>query len=268
MADLDQLPGGSDFNRPNVARMYDYYLGGKNHFPADRAAADKVIELSKGHVREAVLENRAFLARAVRHLARERGIRRFLDLGAGLPTQGNVHEIALETAPDALVAYVDNDRVVASHGRALLAGDPRVRFLEADLRRPADIVALVEREAFPLDRPVGVLMVACLHFVPDEEDPAGIVARYRDLLPPGSHIVISHVSSDPVPGAMAAAGGVYNHANAPFEARRREEIARFFEGLDMVEPGLVPLNEWRPDPDAPPLRGAFLPVLGGVGVCS
>ncbi|GAA0359230.1 SAM-dependent methyltransferase [Microbispora corallina] len=259
-----QAPGGLDVTRPNVARMYDYYLGGKNHFPADRAAAEKVIELSRGHVREAVRENRAFLGRAVLHLAGECGIRRFVDLGAGLPTQGNVHEIALAAAPDARVVYVDNDPVVAVHGRALLAGDPRVEFLEADLRRPGDVLAALPADFGPGDEPVALLMLACLHFVSDEEDPAGIVAQYRDALPPGSHIVVSHVTSDPLPAVMAAAGGVYGAANAPFDARPREAIARFFDGFELVEPGLVQLHEWRPDPHTPPLRTAFLPVLGGV----
>ncbi|WP_432871593.1 SAM-dependent methyltransferase [Microbispora rosea] len=261
----EQAPGGFDVTQPNVARMYDYYLGGKNHFPADRAAAERIIELSQGHVREAVRENRAFLGRAVRYLAAECGIRQFLDLGAGLPTQGNVHEIALKEAPDSLVTYVDNDAVVAAHARALLEGDPRVRFLEGDLRRPEEIVAAASAAGLTFDRPVALLLVACLHFVPDEEDPEGIVAAYREVLPSGSHVVISHACSDPIPEAMAAAGGVYGRANAPFEARPAARIARFFDGFDMVGPGAVPLNEWRPELDALPLRGGFLPVLGGVG---
>ncbi len=259
MADQAQIPGGLDVTRPNVARMYDYYLGGKNHFPADRAAAEKVIEISQGHVREAVRENRAFLGRAVRFLVRERGIRVFLDLGAGLPTQGNVHEIAFDEAPDARVRYVDNDPVVAAHGRALLAGDPRVEFLEADLRRPEEVLG-----AFAFDGPVGVLMVSCLHFVPDEEDPAGIVARYAAALPAGSHFVISHVCSDALTDIMAQTGGVYGNANAPFEARPRAAIERFFGGLELVEPGLVQLHEWRPEPDSLPLRADIMAVLGGV----
>ncbi|MEV4460683.1 SAM-dependent methyltransferase [Microbispora sp. NPDC049633] len=260
----EQAPGGLDVTRPNVARMYDYYLGGKNHFPPDRAAAERVVELSHGHVREAVRENRAFLGRAVRYLAAECGIRGFLDLGAGLPTQGNVHEIALEEAPDSFVTYVDNDAVVAAHGRALLEGDPRVRFLQGDLRRPEEIVTAASAAGLGLDRPVAVLLVSCLHFVPDEEGPEAVVAAYRDLLPPGSHVVISHVCSDLLPEEMARAGDVYGNANAPFEARPGAQIARFFDGFDLVEPGLVPLNEWRPGDDALPPRGGFLPVLGGV----
>lgn len=261
MTDQQRL---GDFDVPNVARMYDYYLGGKNHFPADRAAAEKVIELSRGYVKEAALENRLFLRRAVRFLAGECGVRRFLDLGTGLPTQGNVHEIALAEAPDAEVVYVDIDPLVAAHGRALLAGDPRVEFLEADLRDPDRIFAMLP-ERFTLDRPVGLLLVACLHFIPDEEDPAGIVARYRELLPPGSYIVISHVCSDSLQEIMAAAGNVYSNANAPFEARPRAAIERFFAGLELVEPGLVPVHEWRPEPDALPPRADIMAVLGGVG---
>ncbi|WP_244461184.1 SAM-dependent methyltransferase [Microbispora triticiradicis] len=260
----EQAPGGFDATRPNVARMYDYYLGGKNHFPADRAAAERVVELSQGHVREAVRENRAFLRRAVRFLARERGIGAFLDLGAGLPTQGNVHEIALDVSPDVRVTYVDNDPVVAAHARALLEGDPRVRFAQADLRRPEEVVAAAEANGFALDRPVALLLVSCLHFVRDDEDPEGLMAAYRELLPSGSHVVISHVTSDPLPDAMAAMGGVYSRANAPFEARPAGQIAGFFDGFDLVEPGVVELHRWRPEPDALPLSGPVLPVLGGV----
>ncbi|MGI5159597.1 SAM-dependent methyltransferase [Microbispora sp. CA-102843] len=261
----EQAPGGFDVTRPNVARMYDYYLGGKNHFPPDRAAAERIIELSHGYVREAVRENRAFLGRAVRYLAAECGIRRFLDLGAGLPTQGNVHEIALEEAPDSFVTYVDNDAVVAAHGRALLEGDSRVSFLQGDMRRPKEVLAAAGEAGFTFDGPVALLLVSCLHFVSDEEDPAGLVAAYRDLLPAGSHIVVSHVCSDLLPEEMAQAGAVYGNANAPFEARPGAQIARFFDGFEPVEPGLVPLNEWRPGDDPLPPRGGFLPVLGGVG---
>ncbi|MGW4643913.1 SAM-dependent methyltransferase [Sphaerisporangium sp. NPDC004334] len=253
-----------DVGRPNVARMYDYYLGGKNHFPADRAAAEKVIEISQGKVREAVRENRDFLGRAVRFLAREVGVRGFLDLGAGLPTQSNVHEVALAAAPDAQVVYVDNDPVVATHGRALLATNPRVSFLEADLRRPDEIIAALPA-GFALDRPVGVLMVSCLHFVPDHEDPWGLVAAYARALPSGSHIVISHLGSDAFPSEMAQGRKVYGAANAVLEARPRASILRLFDGLQVIDPGVVPLNEWRPSPDALPLGGGFLPVLGGVG---
>ncbi|GGK98051.1 hypothetical protein Sme01_61680 [Sphaerisporangium melleum] len=253
-----------DVSRPNVARMYDYYLGGKNHFPADRAAAEKVIAISRGHVREAVRENRDFLGRAVRFLAREAGVRGFLDLGAGLPTQGNVHEVALAAAPDAQVVYVDNDPVVATHGRALLATTPQVSFLEADLRRPDEVISALPA-AFALDRPVGVLMVSCLHFVSDQEDPWGLVAAYARALPSGSHIVISHLGSDAFPAEMAQGREVYGAANAMLEARPSASIVRLFDGLRVVDPGVVPLNEWRPAPDALPLRGASLPVLGGVG---
>ncbi|MFC4535311.1 SAM-dependent methyltransferase [Sphaerisporangium dianthi] len=262
--DDERPPRELDVNRPNVARMYDYYLGGKNHLPADRAAAEKVIEISGGRVREAVRENRDFLGRAVRYLANEHGVRRFLDLGAGLPTKGNVHEAALAAAPDARVVYVDNDPVVAAHGRALLVTTPEVSFLEADLRRPGEIISALP-EAFTLDRPVGLLMVACLHFVPDEEDPWGLVAAYARALPAGSHIVISHVSSDSLPEVMARGRDAYKDANASFEARTGESIRRLFDGLRVAAPGVVPLNEWRPDPDALPLRAEFLPVLGGVG---
>ncbi len=263
---MSQQPDTSprfDANRPNVARMYDYYLGGKTHFPADRAAADKVIELSQGHVREAVMENRAFLARVVRFLAQECGIRHFLDIGSGLPTQGNVHEIALEAAPDAQVVYVDNDPVVAAHARALLTDDSAVRMVQADLRDPEKIIKSLP-EGYGDGRPVGVLMISCLHFVKDEEDPAGLVARYLQALPSGSHVAITHVCSDRLKETMSAARGVYGNANASFEARPRADIEALFGDLEMVPPGLVELHAWRPDPDLPPLRADFMAVLGGV----
>jgi hypothetical protein len=243
--------------------MYDYYLGGKTHFPADRAAAEKVIELSRGNVREAVLENRAFLARVVRYLVRECGIRHFLDIGSGLPTQGNVHEIALDAAPDSQVVYVDNDPVVAAHARALLTDDSAVRMVQADLRDPDTIVKALP-EGFVDGPPVGLLMISCLHFVKDEEDPAGLVARYLRALPVGSHVAITHVCSDRLGEIMSAASGVYGSANASFEARPGADIRALFGDLEMVPPGLVELQAWRPDPDLPPLRADFMAVLGGV----
>jgi Protein of unknown function (DUF574). len=222
-----------------------------------------VIELSGGRVREAVRENRAFLMRAVRFLALERGIRRFLDIGSGLPTQGNVHEIALEVAPDSRIVYVDNDPIVAGHGRALLANDPRVDLLHADLRAPEEIIAALP-EGFVTGEPVAVLMISCLHFIKDEEDPAGLVARFANALPAGSHVAITHVCSDQLPEVMTAASGVYANANAPFDARPRSDIEAFFGGFELVPPGLVQLQEWRPEPDAVPIQAAFMAVLGGV----
>jgi hypothetical protein len=170
---------------PNPARIYDYFLGGKDNFPADREVADQVVAIAPV-ARDIVEDNRAFLRRAVRLLAREAGVRQFIDLGSGLPTQGNVHEIAQAVAPDARVVYVDNDAMVVTHSRALLAGDNTVA-IEADLRDPDSVMGHPEvRELIDFDQPIALLLMAILHFIPDDEDPYGIVARFRDTLPAGS----------------------------------------------------------------------------------
>ena len=176
---------------PNPARIYDYFLGGKDNFPADREVAEQVVAIAPV-ARDIVEDNRAFLRRAVRLLAGEAGIRQFIDLGSGLPTQGNVHEIAQAAVPDARVVYVDNDAMVVTHSRALLAGD-NTAAIEADLRDPDSVMGHPEvRELIDFDQPIALLLMAILHFVPDDEDPYGIVARFRDALPAGSYLALSH----------------------------------------------------------------------------
>ena len=256
---------------PNPARIYDYLLGGKDNYPADREVADQVVAIAPVTL-EVVRDNRAFLRRAVGFLAREAGIRQFIDLGSGLPTHGNVHEIAQSIAPDARVVYVDNDPMVVTHSRALLAGDNTVA-IQADLRDPDAILSDPEvRKLIDFERPIALLLLAILHFIPDDQDPAGIVARFRDALPPGSYLAISHgtrdipTRPDMTPAQMADMGTkverLYQLPTAAFVTRTGAQIARFFDGLDLVDPGLVEIQRWRPDDQSSLLPGGF---YGGVG---
>jgi trans-aconitate methyltransferase len=205
-------------------------------------------------------ENRAFLRRAVQYLVGA-GVRQFLDIGAGLPTQGNVHEVVHRVAPEARVAYVDNDPVVVAHGRALLAKSPQVRIAQADLREPAQLLQQrVVREHLDFDRPVAVLLVAILHFIADHEDPAGIVAQLREALPAGSYLVVSHGIGETRPQAADAAEAVYNTASAQLTLRSYADLQSFFKGFELVEPGLVDVTEWHPDWVADPAT-----IAAGVG---
>ncbi len=257
-----RAPQGIDVNVPNAARMYDYYLGGDNNFPADREAAEKVLRVAPW-TRVTVLENRAFLGRAVGFLARDRGIRQFVDIGAGLPTQGNVHEIAHRIAPGARVVYVDNDPVVLGHNRALLAGVANTATARADLRKPAGIIGHPDTNLLvDWSRPVAVLLVAILHFIPDGDDPAGLVGQFREVMAPGSHLVISHAHHHGDETAVGEVIAIYRRANVPFAFRCSEQIAGFFTGFELLEPGLVPLHKWRPA--AEPHAGHEVWGIGGV----
>jgi hypothetical protein len=241
--------------------MYDYWLGGHENFAADRIAALKVAERSP----EAPLvarANRAFLGRAVRFLAEEAGLRQFLDLGTGLPTRGNVHEVAQRTDPDARVVYVDRDPMVLAHARALKTG-PGTAVIQADLRDAAAILDHPDtRRLIDFSQPLAVLFVAVLQFVGDQ-DAADAVSRFTAAAPPGSYLVLSHITGDPDPAAAAAAIRVYAGTANPNTVRSGTEIRRLFNGLELLEPGLVPVQDWRPagpgDPD--PARGW---MLGGV----
>lgn len=237
--------------------MYDYYLGGKDNFPADRAAAEKVLEIVP-HIPVGVRENRGFLGRAVRFL-RAQGITQFLDIGAGLPTRENVHQVAGDAAK---VVYVDNDPQVLAHARALLEDSPQVRIIDGDVREPARVLADAG-EHLDLSQPVAVLMLAILHFVQD--DPRPIVATLTSALAPGSFMALSHVCSDVQPEAAPGVERVYQGASAQFTARRSPEIIALFDGLDLVEPGVVNLPEWRSDnPDFMPFRDSPPYFLCGV----
>ncbi|MES9542505.1 SAM-dependent methyltransferase [Actinomadura sp. NPDC000600] len=237
-----------DPHTPNVPRMYDYLLGGKDNYAADREAVEEVVR----HAPDTPLmarENRAFLRRAVRFLA-ESGIRQFIDIGSGLPTQGNVHEIAHQVAPDARVVYVDVEPVVLVHGRALLAGTPQVTVIQGDARRPGEILADPEVTGLiDFDRPVAVLMLAVLHFIGDGDDPPGIVARLRDAIAPGSYLAVSHVTGDfDADKRVRDAGAVYERATYQITLRGRAAVTRLFDGFELVDPGLTTLSMWRPDP--------------------
>ncbi|WP_156178505.1 SAM-dependent methyltransferase [Saccharothrix sp. ST-888] len=233
---------------PHPARMYDYYLGGKDNFPADRDAAERVMALGP-MVKISALANRAFLQRAVRHLA-EQGVKQFLDIGTGIPTAGNTHEIAQQVHLDARVAYLDNDPIVLVHSRALLAASHgTATVVHADLRDPAAILADPEvRQLIDLGQPVALLLFAILHFVDEADDPYAIVRQLVDALPSGSYLALSHGTSDFVPPADQGKGAaVYRSATAQLTTRPREQVLRFFDGLELLEPGLVTAPLWRPD---------------------
>jgi hypothetical protein len=228
--------------------MYDYFLGGKDHYPADREAAEKVIAaMPPGAVRNAARENRGFLGRATRYLASEAGIHQFVDIGAGLPSMNSVHEIATAIAPQSRIVYVDNDPVVIAHGREMLQGVDQAVIVRHDLREPDEILADEWlRQTMDLDQPVAVLLVAILHFIGDEDDPRGIIDRLLAPLPSGSHLVISHSTADSYP-EMDEAVQAYRKATTRVHNRSREEISALLSGLELADPGLVWLPQWRPD---------------------
>ena len=241
------MPPGIDTGKANTARVYDYWLGGSSNFLADQDAARAMLAVDPS-LRAAVRENRAFLGRAVRYLAGPAGIRQFLDIGSGIPTERNVHEVAQEIAPDSRIVYVDSDEVAVAHSRLLLQDNPTATIIQADLREPEKILADPATQLLlDLSRPVALLLVAVLHFIPDEEDPWGIVAGLRDALAPGSHLVVCQACSDAKPELASATMKAYEGRVAARSALRpRVGIRRFFDGFDLIDPGLVWLPEWRP----------------------
>ena len=253
----------ADTTKAHPARVYDYWLGGKDHFAADRMVAERAL-VNAPEVTQACRENRAFLGRAVRALA-ERGARQFLDIGTGFPTMGNSDEAAHAIAPDAHVVCIDNDPVVLAHSRALLARrkPDRTTVLHGDLREPERILADPQlRAVIDFDRPVVLLLMAILHFIPDSDDPAGIVAAFRDALAPGSHLVLSHATYD-FNIKVLNNSRVYNDATAPFVPRSRAQITALLDGFEVLEPGLVDVAHWRPDGTRPaPAR--HLNIYGAV----
>jgi hypothetical protein len=261
-------PGGTgrviDTSVAHSARVHDYWLGGQDNFAADRAAGDAVMEAYPGIVMS-VRANRAFLARAVRFLAAEAGIRQFLDIGTGIPAANNTHQVAQSVAPSCRVVYVDYDPVVLWHARSLLTSSPAgaVDYLDADLRDPQ---AILERAARTLDfsRPVAVMLIAVMHLIVDEDDPYRIVAQLMDAVPAGSYLALSQVASDIEAERMAEAAKRYNRlARETQRHRNHAEVARFFDGLDLVEPGLVPVQQWWPASDLE--AAARSAMWGGVG---
>ncbi|GAA0649443.1 SAM-dependent methyltransferase [Kutzneria viridogrisea] len=244
-------PVDVDVSRPSSARVYDYYLGGAHNFAVDRAVAEQTLRLMPG-LDQVMRLNRAFLRRSVRMLVRS-GVTQFLDLGAGIPTAGNVHEVAQAENPAARVLYVDVDPVAVAHSNTMLAGNERAAALQADIRDPKRIFDEAQRGGvLELDRPVAVLMNFVLHFVPDSDDPEGVVAVYRQLMSEGSYLVLSHAGfdseSDP-PSGWASAVDLYDREVSVLHFRRSDRVARLFSGFDLLEPGVVRLPLWRPDPD-------------------
>ena len=263
-----ELPEGVDSERSSVARLYDWLLGGRHNFAADRELGRRLIA-AEPNARMIVRENRDFLGRAVRLLLSQ-GVRQFLDLGSGIPTQENVHQIAQRSAPGARVVYVDNDPSAVAHSRQILAGNPDAGVVLADMRDPAAVLGHpVTRTLLDFDRPIGLLMVSVLHFIPAADDPFGMVARYRDAVAPGSYLVISHATHEAAPGAAADVERLYaSTARASAYTRSHPEIIRFFAGSDLVEPGLVYLPLWRPrspEPPEHPERAWFYAGVGRLG---
>lgn len=270
----EPVPRGIDPTKPSIARVYDYMIGGKDNFPADRAVGDMVLKIApdapwNGHA------NRAFLRRAVTFMAQEAGIRQFLDIGSGLPTVGNVHEVAHEVDPDIRVVYVDNDPIVLAHGRAILADNTTTTVVQADMREPATILNSPQvRALIDFEKPIGLLFVAILHHLNDEEDPGGIASRFYEALAPGSHVAISHFCNPgeryPRTSELALeAERIFTEHLGTGRFRTPEEIRAFFGDLELLEPGLVPPLDWRQDPEEaalilPPNRDLYYCINAGV----
>jgi hypothetical protein len=265
---MSDIPPEIDTSKPHPARMYDYMLGGKDHFAADRDAADKAMAAVPSG-RSGSRANRAFLGKAVRYLTGEAGIRQFLDIGTGLPTTNNVHEVAQAVAPSSRIVYADNDPMVLAHARALLTSAPegRTAYIHADLRDPAAILSdPVTRDVLDFSQPIALMLVAILHFIPDEDKPEEIITTLLDALPPGSYLTASHATGEHVPAASAASGQrAYQDAGISFRPRDSDEFARLaFSGLDLVPPGIVLVSEWRPEGSGPRPQPAEVNMYGGV----
>jgi hypothetical protein len=260
------VPPGVDTKRANAARVYDYLLGGSHNFLADQDLG-RALATVDPNVRAIARANRAFLGRAVRFLAAA-GVSQFLDIGSGIPTQGNVHEVAQQAVPGARVVYADLDPVAIAHSKAILAGNDNAVIIDADLRDPEKILAAdATRRLIDFGQPAGLLLVSVLPFISDAEDPWRIVATLRDALAPGSYLVVCHGTDEGKPAVMQAMDKVYKGSvPASGRARSHAEILRFFGGFDLVDPGLVYLPQWRPDvpADVPSDPSQFW-VLVGVG---
>lgn len=257
-------PAGLDVTTPNIARMYDYMLDGRDNFAADRDAAEKLITMMP-QLPLVARANRAFLRRAVQALVTEYGIRQFIDVGTGLPTMGNVHEVARRAAPGTRVVYVDNDPVVCCHARALLPS-PATQIIEADLRMPEEILGHpLTRQTIDLGEPFALMFMSVLHFVPDQDDPRAVIAQFRAAMAPGSFLVISHGTLETRPDDPRAqlSAEVYSRSSASLALRSLESVRRLFDGFELVAPGLVWISQWRPGP-AEAVEGVGETLRGGV----
>ncbi|MEV8415141.1 SAM-dependent methyltransferase [Streptomyces niveus] len=261
------VPQGIDISVPSVSRIYDYYLGGSHNFEVDREAARKAMEFMPG-LPKIMQANRAFMRRAVRFAIAE-GVTQFLDIGSGIPTFGNVHEVAHAADPDAKVVYVDHDPVAVAHSRAVLEGNENATVVAADLRSPRQILDSPEvRDTIDLDLPVCLLLVSVLHFVEDADKPFAAVAELTDALAPGSLVAVCHAAYAGIPlpqERVAGTVGVYKDIRNPLVMRTEGEIAGFFDGSDLVEPGLVPMGRWRPECPAGEEDPYALSGFAGVG---
>jgi hypothetical protein len=259
-------PSDIDTSRPHPARMYNYYLGGKDNYVVDREAAAAILRMLP-EIRDIARENRAFLQRVVRYLVGEAGIRQIIDIGTGIPTAGNVHEIAQHIDPGVRVAYVDNDPIVHVHASALLTGRGRTSIVLADLRDPSAILDHPNiRELINFNEPVALLLVAIMHFVTDQEGPAQIISAFRDALAPGSYLALSHATADFHTQAIADAGTqVYAKATSPLVLRSHAQVTALFDSWSLIEPGVVQVPLWRPDGKLPRPRDlAKISIYGGV----
>jgi S-adenosyl methyltransferase len=251
MESWEQVPTltAADIERPSPARIYDYWLGGSNNFAADREVAERAVA-AMPTLRAAIWANRAFLRRAVRHLVGEYGITQFLDLGSGVPTVGNVHEIAQAADKTCRVVYVDIDPVAVAHGHSLLADNDQAAVINADLRHPETVLEhAVTAELLDLSRPVAVLMIAVLHFIPDTDHPDKIVRAYRDAIAPGSYLALSHAATDLLhPAEQSTMIDDYRRSTrVPFIHRTPDQLEAWLDGFTVQQPGIVQVNEWRPD---------------------
>ncbi|WP_329457194.1 SAM-dependent methyltransferase [Streptomyces sp. NBC_01497] len=250
-----------DTSRPHPARIYDYLLGGKNNYELDREAGERLAGAAP-EVRIGVRANRAFLRRAVRYVVGS-GVRQILDIGTGLPTSPNVHETALEVAPDVRIAYVDNDPIVNTYADALLSGAGETSVVLGDLREPGALLQHPDvRRVIDFDQPVALLLVAVVHFLADADEPGRIIATLRDALPAGSFLVLSHATGDFADRSEAQA--VYDNASARLNLRSRAGVEGFFEGFELIEPGLAQVPFWRPE-TPPPAGSGEIGFYGGVG---
>ena len=261
----DWITGDVDLESPSAARCYDFYLGGAHNFAADRELGRKVLEVVP-NVKEVAQNNRAFLRRAVRHCI-EQGITQFLDIGSGIPTAGNVHEIAQQADPQARVLYVDNEPVAVAHSRTILDGNDNAKVVQADLEDVDGVLGSPEAaELLDFDKPVAVMMVALLHFVPESSDPDTVIRRYYDVLAPGSYLGFSHVTGDHYPEGVEALVNLYKNSTNPVTLRDRARVAELLSDFELVEPGVVYVPEWHPDSDEDvPAEPEKSIVYGAVG---
>ena len=253
---------------PHSARVYDYLIGGKTNFEADRVAAEASVQAWPA-LPISMRTTRTFMQRVVHHLAEEHGIRQFLDIGTGIPTSPNVHEIAQGIAPESRVAYVDNDPIVLTHARALMSStaEGSTCYIDADLRDVDSIIGSPRlREVLDLKQPVALSLIAIVHFILDEDDPQGIVRRIMDELAPGSFLALTVFTGDTDPVGVGGVGREYNARGIPLQIRDRKESLAFFEGYDLLDPGVTLVHHWRPEQNAPQIRDQDIAMYGGVAV--